>query len=88
MSKGTSPHGDALNAHVSSRPRGEAPERVSISQLEAGAREVLLDLQDRQRPVVVTQDSGRPMGILLSTDEFERLVRRYREGPRPSRGVA
>ena len=88
MSKGTSTHGDALNAHVSSQPRGESPDRISISQLEAGARQVLLDLQDRQRPVVVTQESGRPMGVLLSTDEFERLVRRYREGPRRSRSVA
>ena len=88
MNKGTSTHGGALSAHVSSQPRGEPTDRVSVSQLEAGARKVLLDLQDRQRPVVVTQDSGRPMGVLLSTEDFERLVRRYREGPRRSGNAA
>jgi len=88
MSKATSTHQEALNTHVSVQPRGKTPDRVSISQLEADARQVLLDLQNRPRPLVVTQESGRPMGILLSTDDFERLVRRYSRSPQRNRGAA
>ena len=50
---------------------------VPIGEFKAKAAAVLRRLREHRRPVVLTQN-GRPAGVLISPEEFDRLAERER----------
>ena len=59
-------------------PRSITPDEISVGELKAGARLIMHDIRDTQRAVVITEESGKAIGILLSPGEFGRLTRTRR----------
>ena len=60
---------------------------VPVSELKAGAAEVLRRLGETDAPVVVTQH-GRPAGVLLSPRAFDELTERGRFVSAVNEGMA
>ncbi len=54
-------------------PRSITPDEISVGELKAAARLIMQDIRETQRAVVITEESGKAIGILLSPDEFGRL---------------
>src|SRR6266536_1484033 len=50
---------------------------LPIADFKARASEVVRNLRDHRRPVVVTQ-SGKPAAVLLAPEEYDRLTYRAR----------
>jgi prevent-host-death family protein len=59
------------------KPRRETEEALPLTDFVARASEVLRDMREHQRPVLITQ-SGEPTAVLLSVEEFDRLTHRAR----------
>jgi len=59
------------------KPLRVAEDIVPIAQFKAHASQVVRDLRDRRRPLIITQH-GKPAAVLLSTDEFDELTYRAR----------
>jgi hypothetical protein len=60
------------------------PDEISVGELKAAARLIMQDIRDTPRAVVITEESGNPIGILLSPHEFGRLLRHRSDRTEPS----
>lgn len=58
------------------KPLQVSEDILPVARFKARASEVLRGLRERGRPVIITQN-GKPAGVLISPEDFDRMA--YRE---------
>jgi prevent-host-death family protein len=66
-----------MTFQVTMKPLHVSEDILPIADFKARASEVVGQLREHRRPVVITQ-SGKPAAVLLSPEEFDRLIYRAR----------
>ena len=69
------------------KPHATAKDIVPMSEFKARASELFRRLREEQRPVIITQN-GKPAGVLITPEEFDRIQELDRFTGAVSEGLA
>ena len=69
------------------KPLTTAEDIVPINEFKARASQLFRRLREEQRPLVITQN-GKPAGVLITPEEFDRIRERDRFTEAVSAGLA
>ena len=69
------------------KPLQVSEDILPVAHFKARASEVLRKLREQGRPVIITQN-GRPAGVLISPEDFDRLAYRERVVAAVEEGLA
>lgn len=63
--------------------RSITPDEISVGELKAAARLIMRDIRDTRRAVVITEETGRAIGILVCPQEYSRMRSASESAGRP-----